>query len=95
MTTINSMIKEYGDQAYHVAVDSAVVAVNFGDTQGAKMFSDIALALRIKGYHQYPKRVIPRKKRKTSFPTEWNAEFAAEITGIKTGRSVADEETEQ
>lgn len=48
------LVKEYGDQAYYKAIRFTVVAVNFGDQQGAEMFAACAKELMAAGYHKHP-----------------------------------------
>jgi hypothetical protein len=46
------MIAEYGDEAYHKAVELAVVGVRVEDSGGAGIYSEIAIELMQRGYHK-------------------------------------------
>jgi hypothetical protein len=50
------LIAEFGNQAYHVAVEFTVIATHIGDTVGAEMFSESARELLEAGYHKHPKQ---------------------------------------
>jgi hypothetical protein len=52
----DSLIAEYGDQAYHKAVQFTVIAVQCGDRQGQEMFAAAARELLIREYHKKPVR---------------------------------------
>ena len=51
------LIADYGDQAYHKAVEFTVIAVHTGDDQGAKQATEAAKELMRQGYHKHAKKV--------------------------------------
>jgi hypothetical protein len=51
----DEMVAEYGDQAYHKAVEFVVVATHLGDVEGQKHFAAIARELLARCYHKHPK----------------------------------------
>ena len=52
----HELIDEFGDQAYHVAVQFTVMATQLGDTVGAEMFAESARELLAAGYHKHPRK---------------------------------------
>lgn len=52
------LIAEFGDQAYHVAVEFTVIATHVNDTVGAEMFAECARELLQAGYHKHPKKEV-------------------------------------
>lgn len=50
------LIAEFGDQAYHVAIEFTVMATHVGDVVGAEMFAESARELLQAGYHKHPKK---------------------------------------
>jgi hypothetical protein len=50
------LIDEFGDQAYHAAVEFTVIATHVGDTVGAEMFAESARELLAAGYHKHPRK---------------------------------------
>jgi len=49
------LVDEYGDQAYHVAVEFTVLATHIGDTVGAELFGECARDLIEAGFHKHRK----------------------------------------
>jgi len=50
------LIAEFGDQAYHVAVEFTVIATQVDDKIGAEMFAECARELLQAGYHKNQKK---------------------------------------
>ena len=55
----NQLIRDYGNQAYHFAVEMVVVAVDLKDTAYARLVADAVQILRREGFHRYPKKESP------------------------------------
>jgi hypothetical protein len=55
------LIEEFGDQAYHKAVSFVVIASQFNDTEGMKIYSDASIELIQNGYHKHPKEENQKK----------------------------------
>jgi hypothetical protein len=56
------LVSEWGDQAYHAAVEGSVVAVNLRDVEGAKLFAAAAKILIREGFHKKPKSEIATRE---------------------------------
>lgn len=50
------LIREYGDQAYHMAVQLTMSATLIGDVEGAEIFSAAARELLQAGYHKFERK---------------------------------------
>lgn len=59
MWNADQFIQEYGDDAYWKAIDSAVIAVQLKDQQGAEHFAAVAKELTRRGYHKRRKGTTP------------------------------------
>ena len=53
----DNLIAEHGSQAYHKAVELTVIATMVNDTEGAKAYSDAAIELMQRGYHNEKRTV--------------------------------------
>lgn len=52
MKTVQELIDEYGNQAYHVTVKLVVAATVVNDTVGADHYAECAKQLMVLGYHK-------------------------------------------
>lgn len=53
--TADSLIAEYGSQAYHKAVEFTVIANMLNDKVGAQAYADAGIELMKRGYHKNEK----------------------------------------
>jgi histidinol phosphatase-like enzyme len=51
----DEMIEKFGDQAYHKAVEFAVIGQRLGDMEGAQLAAEAAKELLRRGYHEKPR----------------------------------------
>jgi hypothetical protein len=59
MIDTESMIRLYGDQAYHKAIQFTVIAANLGDMDAGRQCAEVARELMKRGFHKHPKREEP------------------------------------
>lgn len=56
--TTKNLIETHGDQAYHVAVQLAVISCKVKDNEWAWTFSESARELMVLGYHNNPQKDV-------------------------------------
>lgn len=56
--TAVTLMRHYGDQAYHKAVEFSLLSFGCGDVLGCSIYNGAAAILRNLGYADYPKRKV-------------------------------------